>query len=254
MVSSAGGTSEITARVETSGGSPLSGVPVSFSTTAGTVNPISATTDSSGLAKTTLTTTAQAEVTATAGSKTGKVSVGVAAKSGLTVTASPQTTTVGTAVTFTISAASTANLVDGRIEYGDGQSRSLGTLGTNRTDQHIYNSFGNFNVTVTAREASTGASESTGTSVSVGALQVTLTASQTTTTSGTPVTLTVGGTSTAQVREYRFFFDDGSPPRSGGAPQTVYVPSSRGNKTIRVDVIGINGEVIGTATTVISVI
>jgi adhesin/invasin len=254
-LSSIGGSSEILARAESEGGTPLPGVPVTWTTSAGSVNPTTSTTDSNGLAKTTLTTAANSEVTGTSGATTGKVTVGVAAKSGLSVSAAPQTANVGTAVTFTITAAATANLVDARIEYGDGGSRSLGTLGTSRTDQHIYDSTGTFSITVTARDVTTGGTETAGTTVSVGALQVTLTAAPSSTTVGTPVTLSVGGTSTAQVTGYQWFFDDPgtASPRTTTAPQTVFVPSSRGNKTIRVDVIGITGRVIGSATTVIVV-
>jgi hypothetical protein len=254
-LSSIGGTSEITARVENEAGSALPGVPVVFTTSAGSVTPNSTTTDSTGVARTTLTTATQADVTATSGAQSGKVTVGVAAKSGLTISASPQSATVGTAVLFTITTAAAANLVDARINYGDGQGNNLGTLGTSRPDQHIYESPGVYNVTVTARDVNSGNTESTGTTVSVGALPVTLTASPQTTIPNNPVTLTVGGTANAQVSGYNFFFDDPAvvSPRHTTAPQTTYIPTSRGNKTIRVDVIGLSGRVIGTQTTVVSV-
>ncbi len=250
---SSGGSTEVSARVEDEAGTALPGVPVTFSSTAGTLSPTSTTTGSSGVARTTLTSSTQADVTATAGAQSGKVTVAVTARSGLTITASPQATTTGTPVVFTIATAATAILTEGRIDYGDGSgTKSLGTLPTSSTDQHAYESTGTFNVTVTARDAA-GGPESTRTTVSVGALQVTLTASPSTTVPGTPVTLTVGGTSTAQLSGYQFYFDDGTPPRSSGGPQTIYIPSARGNKTIRVDVIGLSGRVIGTQTTVISV-
>ena len=66
-LSSTGGTSEITARVETEAGTALPGAPVTFTTSAGSVNPTTATTDASGLARTTLTAATQADVTATSG-------------------------------------------------------------------------------------------------------------------------------------------------------------------------------------------
>ncbi|HEY8535836.1 MAG TPA: Ig-like domain-containing protein, partial [Vicinamibacterales bacterium] len=53
---SGGGSVEVTARVSDLGGNPLAGIPVTFSTTAGTVSPAAATTDQTGAARTTLTT------------------------------------------------------------------------------------------------------------------------------------------------------------------------------------------------------
>ena len=55
-----------------------------------------------------------------------------------------------------------------------------------------------------------------------------------------------------QVRRYDFFFDDGTKQESSG-PQTTRSFNRRGNNTIRVDVIGLNNEVIATQTLVINV-
>jgi hypothetical protein len=242
---SSGGPAQVTARVENEAGSPVAGVPVTFSTTAGSLSPTSVVTDDSGIARTTLTTTTNATVTANAGAATaGTVAVTVAARSGLAVSASPQNATAGQSVLFTITSAATANLVDGRIEYGDGHSRSLGSIGTTRTDSHVYSSPGNFPVTVTAREVSTGSSESAGTSVTVGALPITLTASPNPGTVGNPVTFTVGGTSSAAVREYRWSLNDGTTFETPG-PQASHTFLSRGNKVIVVEVIGIDGRSLG---------
>lgn len=250
---STGGSTEIIAHVEDEAGSALPGVPVTFTTDAGSISPTTTTTDGSGIARSTLTSATQAVVTATTGAQTGKVTVVLAAKSGLSVAASPQSTSTGVPVTFTITTAGTANLVDARIEYGDGSSDSLGTLGTSQSAQHVYESAGSYRVTVTARPAGSSTTESTGTSVTIGALPVTLSASTTTTTVGSSVTLTVGGTAGVQVREYRWLFDDGQAPRTTGGPQTSYVPNSRGNKTIRVDVIGLSGTNMGSNFVVINV-
>jgi adhesin/invasin len=65
-----GGTVEITATVTSAGGATLSGIPVSFSTTAGTLSTPREVSDGNGEAKTRLTTDTTAEVTATAGTKT----------------------------------------------------------------------------------------------------------------------------------------------------------------------------------------
>jgi hypothetical protein len=56
----------------------------------------------------------------------------------------------------------------------------------------------------------------------------------------------VGGVS-VQVDHYEWFWDDGTPSFPTTAGQTTKVFSSRGPKTIRVDVIGLGGGKIGTA-------
>jgi adhesin/invasin len=74
-VPATGGTVTITARVIATGGGAMAGVPVTFSTTAGTLSGTRETTDGSGEASTRLTTDANATVTATAGTKSGTVAI-----------------------------------------------------------------------------------------------------------------------------------------------------------------------------------
>ena len=69
-VPATGGTVDITARVVNAAGSALSGVPVTFSTTAGSLSSTREVSDGNGEANTRLTTDSQAVVTATAGTKT----------------------------------------------------------------------------------------------------------------------------------------------------------------------------------------
>lgn len=64
---SGGGSSVVFARVEDQQGNGVAGIPVSFTTTSGSVAPPTAVTDASGYASTTLTTTAAATVSATSG-------------------------------------------------------------------------------------------------------------------------------------------------------------------------------------------
>ena len=66
-VPSTGGTSTISATVVDASGNPVTGVPVTFITTAGSISSSVANTDSSGIARTTLTTNQTANVTANAG-------------------------------------------------------------------------------------------------------------------------------------------------------------------------------------------
>lgn len=239
-----GGSTEVLAKVETTGGAPIAAVPVTFTTDKGTVSPTSATTDESGIARTTLTSTEAATVTARAGSKEGTVAVGVAPRSGLSVTANPQTANAGQPVTFTITTTNGQAVTNARIDYGDGQSRNLGTITGTRTDTHTYTRAGNFQVTITGDNG-----ENTGTSVSVGTLQATLTASpnsNTEPTVGQTVTYTVQNVAGAQVERYQWTYDDGT-TRSTSGPSDTHSWGTRGNHTARVDIIGVGGGVIGTA-------
>lgn len=252
---SSGGTAEIAARVEDDGGTGLAGVPVTFTTTAGTVSPVTVTTDSTGVARTTLTSTAKAEIKATAGAQSGTVTVDVAAKSGLAVAAAPTTTSVGVPVVFTITTNDAVTLTDGRINYGDGQSQSLGTLNKSRTDQHLYSAAGTYSVTVTGTNPS-GTTDSAGTTVVVSALGVTITSTAgPSPTAGTPITFLAAFDAGANpsVSRYVWTFDDGTPAQETTGRQVIHTFGSKGIKTVRVDVYGVNGQIIGTATTQVSI-
>jgi hypothetical protein len=89
-------------------------------------------------------------------------------------------------------------------------------------------------------------------SVTIGTLPITLAASPASPTRNTPITFTVSGIGTAQVSRYEWFFSDGDTRQTSG-PQTSKSFDTVGNKTIRVDVIGVNGGVIATQTITITV-
>jgi len=74
-VPATGGTVDIVANVIAADGRALGGIPVSFSTTAGRLSSTSGATDGAGDARTSLTTDANATVTATAGTKQGTVAI-----------------------------------------------------------------------------------------------------------------------------------------------------------------------------------
>ncbi len=94
-VAAIGGPSVITATVTDTSGNLVQGVPVTFSSTAGSLSATSANTDLSGNAVTTLTTNREATVTASVAGKTATVVVSVAARPTVTVSASPADPTVG---------------------------------------------------------------------------------------------------------------------------------------------------------------
>lgn len=253
---SSGGSVQVTASVTDEGGNPLSGIPVSFATDRGSLSPSTATTDASGNATVTLTTTSgPAKVTATAGAQKGEATVTVSARSLSGFTASPSATSAGVPVTFTVTPAAAttgANITNVRVDFGDGQSQSLGAISGPSSVSHAYSRPGNFTPTVTATDAS-GDSQSLSTTVIIGSLPITLNASPNPGVVNSPVTFTVSGVGSAQVERYEWFFDDGTPPRTTTSPQIPHTFSSRGRKTVRVDVIGVGGSQIGTTSIVMDI-
>ena len=240
-----GGSTEVRARVENAGGAAIPGVPVTFTTTAGSVSPTTAVTDAEGVARTTLTSTTEADVTASSGSKTGTVKVGIATRSGLSVTPNTSTPSTGSAVTFTITTASGQAVNNARIDYGDGSSRNLGTIVGTRTDVHTYTSPGDYQVTITADNG-----ENAGTGVSVGAADVGITSNATNgrATRDQVITFTAGVPANTQVRAYRWNFGDGTVEETTSRTN-AHAYRNTGSYTVRVEAIGLDGTIIGNAST-----
>lgn len=262
---STGGTSLITAQISDDGGSPISGLPITFTTDAGTLTTSNTTTDSNGAASTTLTTAATAHVVAlfpgAAGGDTGSgsgsagsgnsVTVTVGAKALASFSATPASAPAGTPIVFTVTPNTGANIQGGTIDYGDGATDSLGSLSTGpATFQHVYRSAGAFTATVTAIDA-TGGPQTLTTTVVIGALSVTLSASPNPVTAGSPTTLTATVPAGIQVASYTFTFDD-APPQTQTGNTFSKVFNARGNHVVRVDVTAVGGGT-GQATTNVSV-
>jgi len=249
----AGGTTQVTATVTDEGGSPLGGVPVTFSTDKGSITPSTATTDASGNATSTLTTSATAKVSAVVGALPAVVAtVTVNARSMQSFTASTASTTTGAAVTFAVLPATGANIVNVHIDFGDGTGFDLGAISSTSNTTHAYSSPGDYTATATARDSS-GDTQTLATKVLVGSLPVTLTASSASPGVGTPVTFTTGGLSGVQVDKFTFTLDDGTGPFTQNSPQFVHAFSSKGIKNVRVDVFGVGGGRLGSAQTAIDV-
>ena len=83
-------------------GAGIPGVPVSFTADQGQLGAGSATTDSSGVAKTTLTATRTTIVTANVAGKTATVTVNLNARTGISITGPTTAVSAGTPVTFTV--------------------------------------------------------------------------------------------------------------------------------------------------------
>jgi adhesin/invasin len=250
-----GGTVELIAAVVGEGGQPIPGVAVTFSTDQGVLGGSNMVTDSGGEARTTLTTTQQAVVSASAGTKTsGSVTVGVRSGPIVTISCAPasgggncaavqaaQTTNTATVV-FTITRPSgSSTLRSAVIEFGDGTSQGLGNLaGGTATVTHTYNGpSGTVPVAYTATVLSVdvnGESASVATTVTVTPkppltpISVTITAAGgTATAAGQAWTLTANvsgggeGTANAPIESYSWDFGDGqSATTSGSATAHVY--------------------------------
>jgi hypothetical protein len=244
-LSCSGGNSQVSARIEDVSGVGIPGVPVVFSTTRGQLNPASVSTDASGTATTTLTTSQEADVTANVAGKTATTKVTLSPRTGISVTPPSGQVAAGTPTSFTVNVSSTANISNVALDFGDNRSQNLGPISGSTTVPHTYNTEGTYTVTATASDAA-GCSERVSTAVSILPAQpptVTITAPET-----APVNTSVvisanvtGATSTVVRYEWSFGTD--------AVPQTLSTASRQvsvrwtvpGPKVISVRVIQSSG-------------
>jgi hypothetical protein len=243
-----GGTTEIAARVEDVSGAGISGVPVSFTADQGQLAAGTATTDSSGVAKTTLTATRNTVVTVNVAGKTATVNVNLNARTGVSITGPTAATSAGTPVTFTVGvgAAPTVNIRDVTVDFGDGDRSSLGAISTSTPVQHTYVEAGSFRAAATATDSS-GFTETVATFVTILPQQppgVIITASNANPDRDETVifTATVSG-ATSTVLRYEWNFGNGANPPSatttGNRATATY--GTPGTKVITVRVIQASG-------------
>jgi hypothetical protein len=252
-----GGASIISATVTDEGGAPVSGVPVTFSADNGTLSPPTATTNDSGIATTTLTTSQKATVTANVAGKTAEVTVNLNPRTGITLTGPTTSVAAGVPASFTVGVGSTANIKNVTIDFGDGSKESLGALSGQTTVQHTYTTSGTFSVRATAVDAS-GFSETVATSITILPGQppaVTITASNSSPTIGETVllTATVNG-ATSSILKYDWNFGAGAvtPTAETTGNQVTVTYNTAGTKIITVTVTQATGP-IGTGQTAIVV-
>ena len=171
------GVADLIATVLDESGNLLLGVPVSFSTTSGQVSPITSVTDANGEARSTISTSREATVTARAGTQTTTITITPSSNS---VTITPPTTGIeaGVAATFRIAPATGVTLRDVVINWGDGTVTSLGTLSAETQVVHIYARAGIYTITVTTTDAQgiTGTSQTVVNVTEQSSIPVTLTA------------------------------------------------------------------------------
>ena len=185
-----GGTVQLTAIVSDASGNRLGGVPVSFTTDNGILGLTSVMSDANGEARTNLTTTAKAVVSAavvggTSGSvKSDNLSIPVRIGPTISVTVTSASNVPGAPSTFSVTVAAGGAVVrSATIDFGDGSSQGVGTSGSS-TASHVYDRSGTFIVTATAIDAA-GETATASSSVSVQTVVVTF---QTFSVSPNPVT------------------------------------------------------------------
>lgn len=238
-LSSSGGTSTVTAKVEDTSGNPLAGVAVQFTASTGSLSANSAITNDAGIAAVTLTATSESAVTATVGSKTASVTVTPATRSGLTITA-PTTITASSPAAFTIGVSSGANVKSVRVDWGDGSTTNLGAISSSTSVQHTYGSGGNYTVSATATMADNSVEPSVSTSVSVGEFSVTLTSTGGSSTATVATFQAQVAPNTTNIREYRWDFGDGhGTTTNGNTGQHQYEVA--GTYTVTVTVVPVTG-------------
>jgi len=238
-----GGTATISARVEDANGNPLTGVPVTFTTTAGTLSTQSSLTNDSGFATTFLSTTAEATVTASSGGKTSTATVRVRSRSTITMTPPSGSVFVGAPATFTVTPGSGVALTGVTIDFGDGQYLSLGAISSATVAVHYYTDDGVFQAEVRATDVDGGTAVATG---SVAVAPITFSASSTTTSGlkNTIFTFTVSGIPTSvAIDRYVWNFGDGAVTTTSTG-STTHAYTTAGLKTVTVTVYPAHGNAL----------
>ena len=230
-VPATGGSTTITAAVVDASGNPIAGVPVTFTTTAGTFSAAVVNTDTAGIARTTLTTNQPASVTATAGGTSSTAtSITLASRPTVSITALG-TPTEGAVTTLSISVTPAASggspIQSVVVEYGDGSSDNLGSVTGTVSVQHVYGEEGAYTPTVTATD-STGTASSASTVIFVQPFIVSLSAEKNAPVAGTTsVDFTaVVSPSGSSVASYTWSFGDGTSQATSSNQTTHTYPNT----------------------------
>lgn len=250
-----GGTVAIRASALDANGNHLPGVPVSFSTTAGSLSAGSAVTDASGNATVQLTTGRDAKVTATVRDKTATVDVTATGANSVTLQVSPNPGSAGQPVTLMVTPTIGANNLPPQvsIDWGDGETANLGTVPAAVGAAHIYTAVGSYIIRATATRD--GESFTTSTSVTITAASVTIAVTPASGTVGQIFTFTVTPAIGAPVQSVVINFGDGTTKNLGPITgQAVVTNPYAGAGTYAVQVTQTNvGGVTTTAATVVTV-
>ncbi len=242
-VSAGGGSTTIIASVQDAQGNGLLGVPVSFTTTAGTLSATTVVTNEGGNASTTLTTNAAATVTASSGGAsealTGSVDVTMKSKISLTLSA-PTSLTVSVPASFTVGVTATGggtpvvkNVV---VDFGDGSTPAqLGEISGNTPVQHLFSGSGALTMKITATDPD-GQTTSINSPIVVAPLSAVGVANPASVALGGSILFTVTPTTGALIDHYVWDFGEGDPPISSVSNAQSHVYLSKGGHTATVTV------------------
>jgi len=244
-----GGTTTLEARVEDQQGNGLGGIPVTFAATAGTLASRTATTDSHGVAGTSLSTSTASTVTASAGGAEGTLTAtaDITIGSQLVISITPPTGTIAVstpatfAVRVTSSGSDTVILTDTVIDFGEGEV-PIGTLvsGADAVSVvHVFASPGVATVTVSGLD-SQGRTVSRSTQVGVTQLQASLTCSTPAAGGRTTTCAATVTPGTALVDHYEWDFGDGFTPSTASA-NVQHTYGSAGTWIIQVRIVPVRG-------------
>ncbi len=239
-----GGTVEILAVATGENNRRLPGVPVTFATTAGVLFNTTVITDGNGEARTQLTTTREAVVTATIGGVSGNTTVRVTNRPIVSITTPSTAIGEGETATFTISVQTQTNgdpIREATIDFGDGDRRQLGSLSGSRSLQKVYARKGSYSVVVTVTDTG-GEVTTAATSVTVEerVINVTLNFSPTNPTSTTTVVFTATASGT-NIVTYNWNLGDNDRRVTTG-PQTSKVYGSPGRRRVTLEVVNAVGQ------------
>lgn len=270
-LSPSGSTVEIAAFVNDTNGNRLPGVPVTFSTTRGTLNPTIANTDGNGVARTALTGSEAATVTARVGQQTATLEVRQSAVTAFSLAVDPASPAAGQPIRLTITpgAAAAAPAPGGgtttpatgpaprvTVNWGDGSSEDIGIVAATRAVTHIYSTAGFYTITATGVSPE-GETFSTAIPVTVAQQPpVQVTAQPTSGNLATTFSFTITPTTGALISSVRINYGDGSEDNLGAiSTQTVrqHTYSSIGQKTVTVTQTEVNGRItIATVTVTVT--
>jgi hypothetical protein len=214
-VSPAGSSVEIAAFVNDTNGNRLPGVPVTFSTTRGTLNPTIANTDAEGVARTTLTASEAATVSARVGSQTATLEVRAATVASFTLAVAPTQPAAGEPVSLTITpAANTAPRVV--VNWGDGSNpQDIGVVSAARAIVHTFTAAGFYTIEASGTSAD-GEVFTNAIPVTVASQPpVQVTANPTSAPVGTAFTFTITPTTGALIKEIKINYGDNTEDNLG---------------------------------------
>lgn len=259
VLPSTGGTAALVATVLDTGGNPIRGVAVTFSATAGQLSPGTAFTNDSGEARTDLFTTRESTVTArvAGGAEAAKADLKVEVRDapvvdlagGLKGAGEASTWEIGVPMPFKLTPKTSGNAIRSAVvNFGDGNTRTLGQLLATTSVTHTYSRTGIYSATVAATDV-LGFTGSTAIDVTVIprrtiALQVTANQGLGT----TPVfTFNAGPQASASldlpviiITHYEWDFGDGSSEVTTG-PTSSHQFSRSGTYSVRVRAVSTQG-------------